>query len=159
MTAEETQSSPAAAAAGPLAGLRVVELGDGTAGPYAAKLLGDFGAEVVKIESPRGDSARQRGPFADDRPDPEASGLFEYLNTNKYGIVLDLELKTRQGARRWTACSPARTSSSPTCRRSGYWRRARHRQRCAHAIRHSSLPASLRSAATALGPNGAATNW
>ena len=91
MTAEETQSSPAAAAAGPLAGLRVVELGDGTAGPYAAKLLGDFGAEVVKIESPRGDSARQRGPFADDRPDPEASGLFLYLNTNKYGIVLDVE--------------------------------------------------------------------
>ena len=89
MTAE-TQSSPAAAA-GPLAGLRVVELGDATAGPYAAKLLGDFGAEVVKIEGPGGDSARQRGPFADDRPDPEASGLFEYLNTNKYGVVLDLE--------------------------------------------------------------------
>ena len=90
MTAE-AQSSPAAAAEGPLAGLRVVELGDGTAGPYAAKLLGDFGAEVVKIEGPRGDSARQRGPFADDRPDPEASGLFLYLNTNKYGIVLDLD--------------------------------------------------------------------
>ena len=79
-----------AAAGGPLAGLRVVELGDGTAGPYAAKLLGDFGAEVVKVESASGDSTRRRGPFADDAPDPEASGLFHYLNTNKLGIVLDL---------------------------------------------------------------------
>ena len=47
MTAEAQSLPPAPA--GPLAGLRVVELGDGTAGPYAAKLLGDFGAEVVKI--------------------------------------------------------------------------------------------------------------
>ncbi len=42
-------------APGPLAGLSVVELGDGTAGPYAAKLLGDFGAEVIKVEGPDGD--------------------------------------------------------------------------------------------------------
>lgn len=80
----------ATAAAGPLAGLFVVELGDGTSGPYAAKLLGDFGAEVVKVESPTGDSARRRGPFPNGRPDPEASGLFHYLNINKYGVALDL---------------------------------------------------------------------
>ena len=76
---------------GPLAGLRVVELGEGTAGPYAAKLLGDFGAEVIKVEDPGGDPTRRRGPFPDDRPDPEASGLFHYLNTNKHGIVLDFD--------------------------------------------------------------------
>ena len=70
---------------------RVVELGDGTAGPYAAKLLGDFGAEVVKVEGPEGDSTRRRGPFPDGRPDPEASGLFLYLNINKRGVVLDLD--------------------------------------------------------------------
>jgi crotonobetainyl-CoA:carnitine CoA-transferase CaiB-like acyl-CoA transferase len=77
--------------AGPLAGLSVVELGDGTAGPYAAKLLGDYGADVIKVESPAGDSARRRGPFPDGRPDPEASGLFLYLNINKYGVTLDTE--------------------------------------------------------------------
>ncbi len=77
--------------AGPLAGLSVVELGDGTSGPYAAKMLGDFGAEVVKVETAAGDSTRRRGPFPDGRPDPEASGLFLYLNLNKYGVTLDLK--------------------------------------------------------------------
>ena len=77
-------------AAGPLTGLKVVELGDGTAGPYAAKLLADYGAEVVKVEDPKGDSTRRRGPFPDGRADPEASGLFRYLNINKYGIVLNV---------------------------------------------------------------------
>src|SRR3569833_2759102 len=75
---------------GPLAGVSVVELGDGTSAPYAAKLFGDFGAEVIKVERPAGDSSRRRGPFPDGRPDPEASGLFMYLNVNKFGVVLDL---------------------------------------------------------------------
>ena len=83
------QSVPSAS--GPLSGLSVVELGDGTSGPYAAKLLGDFGAEVMKIEVPAGDSSRQRGPFPDGKTDPEASGLFLYLNINKYGACLDIE--------------------------------------------------------------------
>lgn len=77
-------------APGPLAGIKVVELGDGTAGPYAAKLFGDFGADVIKVERPSGDTSRQRGPFPDGKPDPEASGLFLYLNTNKRGITLDI---------------------------------------------------------------------
>lgn len=76
---------------GPLHGFKVVELGDGTAGPYCAKLLGDFGAEVVKVEPPEGDSSRRRGPFPDGVPDPEASGLFHYLNTNKRGVVLEID--------------------------------------------------------------------
>ncbi len=76
---------------GPLAGLTVIELGDGTAGPYAAKLFGDFGAEVIKVERPGGDSARLRGPFPGGKPDSEASGLFLYLNTNKRGVVLDID--------------------------------------------------------------------
>jgi crotonobetainyl-CoA:carnitine CoA-transferase CaiB-like acyl-CoA transferase len=74
---------------GPLAGLTVIEYGDGTAAPYAAKLLGDYGADVIKIEPPEGDSSRRRGPFPHNTPDPEASGLFHYLNTNKRGIILD----------------------------------------------------------------------
>jgi crotonobetainyl-CoA:carnitine CoA-transferase CaiB-like acyl-CoA transferase len=79
---------------GPLSGLSVVELGEGTAGPFAAKLLGDFGAEVVKIEIGEGDGSRRRGPFPDGRYDPNASGLFQYLNANKFGIKLDLARKS-----------------------------------------------------------------
>src|SRR4051794_2808513 len=52
--------------------------------------MADVGADVVKVEPPGGDVTRRRGPFPDDRPDPEASGLFTYLNTNKRGIVADL---------------------------------------------------------------------
>lgn len=74
---------------GPLADLKVVELGDGTAGPFAAKMLGDYGADVVKIETGAGDSSRRRGPFPNSSTDPEASGLFHYLNTNKLGLRLD----------------------------------------------------------------------
>jgi crotonobetainyl-CoA:carnitine CoA-transferase CaiB-like acyl-CoA transferase len=58
---------------------------------YAAKLLADLGADVVKIERPgRGDTTRRHGPFPGDVPHPEKSGLFLYLNANKRGVTLDL---------------------------------------------------------------------
>lgn len=73
-----------------LDGVRVIEWAEMVAGPYCARLLADLGAEVIKIESPgSGDAARRMGPFPDDLPHPEKSGLFLYLNTNKYGITLD----------------------------------------------------------------------
>ena len=74
-----------------LGGIRVVECGDFVPAAYAAKQLADLGAEVVKIEHPRGDTARRRGPFAGGRENPDASGLYLYLNTNKRGIAVDLE--------------------------------------------------------------------
>ncbi len=74
----------------PLSGLRIVELARDVAGPYAAKLLGDLGAEVIKVEPPQGDSSRGFGPFPGNRPDPDASGLYMYLNAGKRGVVLDL---------------------------------------------------------------------
>lgn len=80
----------ARAAARALTGLRVVECGDGVAAAYAAKLLADLGADVVKVEPPAGDSTRRRGPFPGGEPHPERSGLFLYLNANKRGVVLDL---------------------------------------------------------------------
>jgi crotonobetainyl-CoA:carnitine CoA-transferase CaiB-like acyl-CoA transferase len=77
---------------GALEHLRVVEVGELIAAPYATKLLADLGADVVKLEPPeRGDRARSRGPFAGGEPHPEKSGLFLYLNTNKRGITLDLD--------------------------------------------------------------------
>jgi crotonobetainyl-CoA:carnitine CoA-transferase CaiB-like acyl-CoA transferase len=77
-------------AEGPLSGVRAIECCSFVAGPYCTKLFADLGAEVVKIEAPTGDEARKRGPFLGDDPDPELSGLFLYLNTNKRGITLNL---------------------------------------------------------------------
>jgi crotonobetainyl-CoA:carnitine CoA-transferase CaiB-like acyl-CoA transferase len=75
-----------------LTGARVVELAEGIAGPYTAKLLADLGADVIKVEQlPAGDYARQHGPFPGHQPHPERSGLFLYLNTNKRGVTLDLD--------------------------------------------------------------------
>jgi len=78
-----------------LQGVKVIELAKLVAGPYCAKLLADLGAEVVKIEEPLvGDEARKRGPFLNDVPHPERSGLFLYLNTNKLGITLNIKTET-----------------------------------------------------------------
>jgi len=74
----------------PLAGCRVVELGDFVAAPFAARLLADAGATVLKLEPEEGDSARREGPFPGDRPDPRRSGLFAYLNRGKRVARLDL---------------------------------------------------------------------
>ena len=76
---------------GALSGLKVLDFTHYIAGPYCAKLLADYGADVIKVESPTGDGARRIGPFPDDVSHPEKSGLFLHLNTNKRGIVIDLK--------------------------------------------------------------------
>jgi CoA:oxalate CoA-transferase len=74
-----------------LTGIKVLDLSEYISGAYCAKLLGAFGAEVVKIEKPdHGDPARSVGPFLNDQPHAERSALFLYLNTNKKGITLNL---------------------------------------------------------------------
>lgn len=77
-------------AQGPLVGLRVLELSD-EKGQFCGKLLGDLGADVIKIEPPGGVKNRHVGPFMDDIPHPERSLSFWYYNTSKRGITLDLE--------------------------------------------------------------------
>lgn len=73
-----------------LSGIRVIELAQGVAGPYCGKLLADAGAEVIKVEPPdTGDLSRNLGPFPDDIPDREKSGLYLHLNTNKKSVSLD----------------------------------------------------------------------
>ncbi|MDY6855476.1 MAG: CoA transferase [Thermodesulfobacteriota bacterium] len=75
-----------------LHGVKVLDITHYIAGPYCTKLFADYGAEVIKIERPgQGDESRRLGPFPDDRPDPEKSGLFLHLNTNKKGITLNLK--------------------------------------------------------------------
>jgi crotonobetainyl-CoA:carnitine CoA-transferase CaiB-like acyl-CoA transferase len=73
----------------PLDGVRVVELGVGLATPLAARMLGDLGADVVKVETPEGDRTRSVAPFYRAGEDDERSALFEYLNYNKRGVSLD----------------------------------------------------------------------
>ena len=70
--------------------LRVLELGGGVSAAYAAKLLGDHGADVVKVEPADGDPARRLGPFPEDVEDAEKSGTFLALNVNKRGVCLDI---------------------------------------------------------------------
>lgn len=79
-----------------LDGLRVVDISQGIAGPYATKLLADSGALVTKVEPPEGDYARRLGPFPGDVPDPEKSGLFLHLNTSKRGVTLDVSVPSGQ---------------------------------------------------------------
>ncbi len=77
---------------GALAGIRVIELGEMVSAPYCAKLFADYGADVVKVEPPkRGDRSRNWGPFPGDVADPEKSGLYFFLNTNKKGVTCNVE--------------------------------------------------------------------
>lgn len=77
-------------AAGLLAGVQVLELAQRISGPYCGKILAQLGAQVIKIEPPEGDVARGLGPFPGQTPHPEQSGLFLWLNANKYSVTLDL---------------------------------------------------------------------
>jgi crotonobetainyl-CoA:carnitine CoA-transferase CaiB-like acyl-CoA transferase len=70
--------------------IRIVECGQGVSAAFGAKMIADLGAEAIKVEPPGGDLTRRRGPFPNDQPDPEKSGLFIYLNTNKRGVTADL---------------------------------------------------------------------
>ncbi len=75
---------------GILSGIRVLELGGHVSAPFCAKLLADYGADVIKVETPGwGDEARRMGPFVGDDPHPDKSVPFLYLNTNKRGVTLD----------------------------------------------------------------------
>ena len=70
---------------GPLEGIRVLDMATMLAGPYAATLLGDLGADVIKVEPPEGDDTRHLGPERDGERVP-----FISVNRNKRGMVLDL---------------------------------------------------------------------
>jgi crotonobetainyl-CoA:carnitine CoA-transferase CaiB-like acyl-CoA transferase len=72
--------------------IRVLDLSQGIAGPLCAKILGDFGADILKVEPVGGESGRRMPPFFHDDPHPEKSLFFLLLNLNKRGITLNLEM-------------------------------------------------------------------
>lgn len=78
--------------AGPLKGIRIVEMTSVVLGPWASQMLGDLGAEVIKIEPLAGDTNRNLGPHRNDR---QMCSLYLTCNRNKQSIALDL--KSEQG--------------------------------------------------------------
>ncbi len=77
-----------------LSGYRVLDMTD-EKGVLCGKLLGDLGADVIKVERPGGDPARNIGPFYHDEAQPDRSLFWFAFNTNKRGITLNIE--TSQG--------------------------------------------------------------
>jgi len=90
----------------PLAGVRVLELATGIAGPYAGKLLCDAGAEVVKLEGPKGDPLRRFTASPQQLEPSEDAALFRFLNASKRSATAELESEAgRRFARELAASS------------------------------------------------------
>src|SRR3954454_7180699 len=82
---------------GPFSGLLVLDLMRVLAGPYAALMMAELGARVVKIEPPEGDDARRYGPFITGENGAAKSGYFMSINRGKESIALDLKKKEDRG--------------------------------------------------------------
>ena len=78
--------------AGPLSGIKVLDLTTVFMGPLATQVMGDLGADVIKVEAPGGDSTRTMGPNGEHGLGP----LFLGLNRNKRSIVIDLKTAATQ---------------------------------------------------------------
>src|SRR6187431_2201084 len=93
MSDRSDQSAP-----GPLAGLRVIDCSTVLAGPYCTMLLGDLGAEVIKVEPPEGDATRGWGPpwVGSAESGTRTAAYFLAVNRNKRALRLDL--KAAEGA-------------------------------------------------------------
>ena len=72
---------------GPLAGVKILDLTTVVMGPYATQILGDMGADIVKVESPAGDNMRWVGPMKN----PGMGHIYLHANRNKRSLVLDLK--------------------------------------------------------------------
>ena len=84
-------SAAAKAPAGPLAGVRIIDLTSVMMGPYATMILGDYGADVIKVESPDGDVMRFAAPMRH----PKMGAMYLQGNRNKRSIMLDLKKTVR----------------------------------------------------------------
>lgn len=89
--AEPCKNTGGSLPTGPLAGVRILDLSAVVMGPYATQILGDLGADVIKVEPPAGDNMRAVGPMRHD----SMGALYLHLNRNKRSVALNL--KTPEG--------------------------------------------------------------
>ena len=92
MMVDDATSLPGSAL--PLRGVRIVDLTSVIFGPYASQFLGDYGADVIKVESPQGDSPRRTG----EARVPDLAAGFLTVNRNKRSLVLDLKQPAARAA-------------------------------------------------------------
>ena len=85
---------PGLGTVGVLDGVKVLDLSEDIAGSFCARLLADYGADVLKVEPPGGAALRRMGPFFGDDPHLEKSLFFLVMNLNKKGATLNLETAT-----------------------------------------------------------------
>ena len=141
MTVESNPSESRA-----LAGLRVLDFTSRTGG-YCGLLLANLGAEVILIEPPGGDAMRLQEPFKHNIPNPEGSLSFAAYQTNKLGIVLDLESDhDRQSLRDLLAYADVLIEDRPV----GFWERLGLGYQDLHAIN----PALVMTSITGFGTTG-----
>jgi crotonobetainyl-CoA:carnitine CoA-transferase CaiB-like acyl-CoA transferase len=76
---------------GPLQDVRIIDLTQALAGPFCTMILADLGADVIKVEPPRGDLARKLPPFTESDHEREFGGYWASINRNKRSVVLDLK--------------------------------------------------------------------
>ena len=112
---------------------RVLDLTD-ERGWLAGKILGDLGADVIKVEPPGGDSGRRRGPFLGGSEHPARGLRWLALNTSKRSVVLDLEYaEDRERFLRLVASADALLESANLC---GVEPRAYLREATLRAVRN-----------------------
>jgi hypothetical protein len=82
-----SRKRPTPPTAGPLAGVRIIDMSTVLMGPYATQIMADYGADVVKVEPPEGDIMRHGGPMRNPRMGP----MYLQANRNKRSVVVDIK--------------------------------------------------------------------
>jgi len=82
-----SRKRPTPPTAGPLAGIRIIDMSTVLMGPYATQIMADYGADVVKVEPPEGDIMRHGGPMRNPRMGP----MYLQANRNKRSVVVDIK--------------------------------------------------------------------
>ena len=90
LTAHERAAQMLPERSGPLTDIRIIDLTQAIAGPWSTMMLADLGADVIKVEAPRGDLQRSMAPYTLDDEVKAYGGSFSTYNRNKRGIMLDL---------------------------------------------------------------------